>query len=65
MPKMKSHSGAKKRYRVTANGKVKHGSPGKSHILTKKPRKRKADLREGSYLESEKQARAIKSLLQK
>ena len=62
---MKSHSGAKKRYRVTASGKLKHGSPGKSHILTKKSRKRKVSLRQGSYLESEKQTRAIKSLIQK
>ena len=65
MPKMKSHSGAKKRYRVSASGKLKHGSPGKSHILTKKPRKRIAKLRKGEYLQSEKQARAIKSLIQK
>ena len=41
MPKMKSHSGAKKRFRVTASGKVKRAQQGKNHILTKKTSKRK------------------------
>lgn len=50
MPKMKSHSGAKKRFNVTANGKVKIAHPGKSHILTKKDRKRKRALRTTGYL---------------
>ena len=65
MPKMKSHSGAKKRYNLTASGKVKRGQQGKSHILTKKARKRKVGLRQTTYLASEKQARAIKVLIQK
>lgn len=63
MPKMKSHSGAKKRYRITGNGKLKRGQKGKSHILTKKTRKRKADLRQTAYLASPKQERTITSLL--
>ncbi|MBZ4683892.1 MAG: large subunit ribosomal protein [Fusobacteriaceae bacterium] len=44
MPKMKTHRGAKKRVKVTGTGKfvVKHS--GKSHILTKKDRKRKNNL---------------------
>lgn len=44
MPKMKTHSGAKKRYRVTASGKVTRGQAGKSHILTKKSKSRKLRL---------------------
>jgi large subunit ribosomal protein L35 len=36
MPKMKSHSGAKKRFRFTATGKVKRKHSHKNHILTKK-----------------------------
>jgi large subunit ribosomal protein L35 len=36
MPKMKSHSGAKKRFRFTASGKVKRKHSHKNHILTKK-----------------------------
>ena len=41
MPKMKTHSGAKKRFRVTGSGKVKYKHAFKSHILTKKSKKRK------------------------
>lgn len=33
MPKMKTKSGAKKRFRITATGKVKHGVAGKRHRL--------------------------------
>ena len=36
MPKMKSNSGAAKRFRVTASGKIKRHSAYHSHILTKK-----------------------------
>jgi large subunit ribosomal protein L35 len=41
MPKMKSHSGAKKRFRVTPTGKVRGRSAFTSHILEKKRPKRK------------------------
>jgi large subunit ribosomal protein L35 len=41
MPKMKTHSGAKKRFRVTARGKVRGRSAFSSHILEKKSAKRK------------------------
>jgi large subunit ribosomal protein L35 len=41
MPKMKRHSGAKKRFRLTANGKVRGRSAFTSHILEKKSPKRK------------------------
>ena len=40
MPKLKSHSGAKKRFNLTKNGKVKRAHAFKSHILTKKDTKR-------------------------
>ena len=36
MPKMKTHSGSKKRFRVTGSGKIMRGKAYKSHILTKK-----------------------------
>ena len=52
MPKMKSHSGAKKRFSLTGTGKVKRGHSGKSHILTKKARKRKRSLRQTAYVSS-------------
>ena len=44
MPKMKTHSGAKKRFKVTATGKVRARHAMKSHILTKKNAKRKRRL---------------------
>lgn len=44
MPKMKSNSGAKKRFKVTGTGKVKRKKAYKSHILTKKSSKRKRNL---------------------
>ena len=44
MPKMKTHSGAKKRFKVTATGKVRGRHPFTSHILEKKSPKRKRSL---------------------
>jgi len=64
MPKMRSHSGAKKRFRVTKSGCVKHGLMGKNHILTKKPRKRKRNLRQGGLMNSDKQAKTIREMIQ-
>ena len=45
MPKMKSNSGAKKRFRFTGSGKVKFKKAFKNHILTKKSTKRKRKMR--------------------
>jgi len=50
MPKMKSCRGAKKRFRVSATGKIKHRRSYKSHILTPKSAKRKRDLRKYKYV---------------
>jgi large subunit ribosomal protein L35 len=44
MPKMKTHSGAKKRFKVTGTGKVRGRHPFTSHILEKKSPKRKRAL---------------------
>ena len=41
MPKLKTHKGAAKRFRLTASGKVKRGHSHARHILTKKTHKRK------------------------
>ena len=46
MPKMKTKTAAKKRFKVSANGKVSHKHAFSSHILTKKSPKRKRHLRE-------------------
>jgi large subunit ribosomal protein L35 len=45
MPKQKTHKGTKKRFRVTANGKVKHRSAGTSHLMSRMSQKRKRKLR--------------------
>ena len=45
MPKIKTHSGAKKRFKLTKNGKGVRAHANKSHILTKKTTKRKRGLR--------------------
>lgn len=47
--KLKTHSGAKKRFKLTKNGKIKRGHAFRSHILTKKTTKRKRGLRMGAY----------------
>ncbi len=52
MPKMKSHRGAAKRFKVTKSGKVKYNKMGRRHILTKKRKKRKRQLRKSAYLNS-------------
>jgi large subunit ribosomal protein L35 len=45
MPKMKTKSGAKKRFRVRGSGSVKRAHAGKRHILTKRTTKNKRQLR--------------------
>ena len=45
MPKMKTKSGAKKRFRVRPGGTVKRAQAFKRHILTKKSKKRKRNMR--------------------
>ncbi len=49
MPKLKTHSGAKKRFNLTKTGKVKRAHAFKSHILTKKDTKRGRRLRSTTY----------------
>lgn len=62
MPKIKTNRGAAKRFRLTANGKIKRGKAFKSHILTKKTTKRKRSLRDSSYV-CESDAPKIKRLI--
>ncbi|HUG71057.1 MAG TPA: 50S ribosomal protein L35 [Pirellulaceae bacterium] len=45
MPKMKTHKGTKKRFRLTANGKVKHRKAGTSHLAFRISSKRRRNLR--------------------
>ena len=62
MPKMKTKSGAKKRFRVRPGGTVKRGQAFKRHILTKKTTKNKRHLR-GSVSVHETDAGRIKQML--
>jgi len=50
MPKMKSHRGAAKRFKKTGTGKIIRMKSGKTHILTKKNRKRKRRLRKDTVV---------------
>jgi large subunit ribosomal protein L35 len=45
MPKMKTHKGTKKRFRLSSKGKVKHRQAGTSHLATRKTQKQKRNLR--------------------
>ena len=45
MPKVKTNSSAKKRFKVTGSGKITHQKAFKRHILTKKTKKRKRAMR--------------------
>ena len=62
MQKLKSHSGAKKRFNLTKTCKVKRAHAFKSHILNKKSTKRKRGLRAGAYADVTNVA-AVKSLI--
>ncbi|MEO8487856.1 MAG: 50S ribosomal protein L35 [Betaproteobacteria bacterium] len=50
MPKMKTKSGAKKRFRVRGSGSIKRSQAFKRHILTKKSTKNKRQLRGAASL---------------
>lgn len=63
MPKMKTNSGAGKRFRKTAKGKFKRVSAFKSHILTSKSTKRKRKLRRPTLV-SESDAKRVSIMLQ-
>ena len=62
MPKMKTHRGAAKRFKLTGTGKIKRAKAFKSHILTKKSSKTKRNLRKTGYV-STTQEKVMKKLL--
>jgi large subunit ribosomal protein L35 len=62
MPKMKTHKGAAKRFRITGTGKLKRAHAFRSHILTKKSSKTKRHLRKAGYV-SKSQLKVMKKLL--
>ncbi len=63
MPKMKSDSGAKKRFRRTASGKFKRSKAFRSHILSSKSSKRKRHLRKSTLVSKEEQKK-IEQMIQ-
>ena len=64
MPKMKTHKGAKKRFKITGTGKVRRFKAFKSHILTKKTSKRKRRLRQSGLVATHGEVKHVKRLLQ-
>ncbi len=62
MPKIKTNSGAKKRFALTGTGKIKRKHAFKSHILTKKTKKQKRNLTHFSLVANA-NVRAVKELL--
>ena len=62
MPKMKTNSGAKKRFKLTGTGKIKRKQANKSHILTKKSKKRKRNLTKWTIIDKSNE-KGVKLLL--
>jgi large subunit ribosomal protein L35 len=62
MPKVKTNSAAKKRFKFTASGKIKRKQAFKNHILTKKSKKRKRHLT-GTVLVSDGNMDKVRALL--
>jgi large subunit ribosomal protein L35 len=62
MPKQKTNSGAKKRFKVTGSGKIKRGKAFKRHLLGRKTKKRKEELSKSSTVHKSDEAR-VKMML--
>ena len=62
MPKMKTKSSAKKRFNLTGSGKIKRNHAFKSHILTKKSKKRKLKLTHAGLVDKADRASVLQQL---
>jgi len=62
MPKMKTHRGAAKRFKMSASGKIVRSKAFSSHILTKKTTKRKRNLRKDAVVDAT-NAKNVRKLL--
>lgn len=62
MPKMKTKSGAKKRFKVTGSGRIKRAQAFKRHILTKKTSKNKRQLR-GAVMVNASDIASVKAMM--
>lgn len=63
MPKLKTKKSVAKRVKITGTGKIKHFSPGGSHLLSKKSTKRKRRIKKSSLLKNKGAIKIIKRLL--
>lgn len=63
MPKLKSHSGAKKRFKLTAKGKVKATQTGKQHFMRRRSKSQIRDLRGTTILKDQDAKRIVKFFL--
>jgi large subunit ribosomal protein L35 len=64
MPKMKTHSSAKKRFKVTGSGKVKRFQARTSHMMRNKSKKAKLRLRDGALVSKADEKRVKRMLVQ-
>ena len=64
MPKQKTHSGAKKRFRVTGTGRVRRGKAGKSHMMTGKNKRRLRRLRKNDMIKKCDERNVLRMLAQ-
>lgn len=62
MPKMKTRKAAAARFKKSGSGKVKHRKAYRNHLLTKKKKKRKRQLKKDGYLENQDAKRVDKLL---
>lgn len=62
MPKMKTHSGTKKRFKITGSGHIKRGRPGTSHLAPGKTQKRIRHLRKAATISASDLKRIRKQL---
>jgi large subunit ribosomal protein L35 len=63
MPKIKTHKGVKKRFKVSATGKVSHKRCGSSHLMSHKSGKQVRRLRKKSFLQVKAEARRLRRAL--
>jgi large subunit ribosomal protein L35 len=63
MPKMKTHSGAKKRFSMNANGKIKAGQAGKSHLMRRRTKAQLRNLRGTTILQPQDAQRVARIFL--
>ena len=65
MPKMKTNSGAKKRFKVSGNGKVKHRPAGSGHLMTGKSAKSRRQKRQWKSFDGSHDAKDVRRMVGK